>query len=559
VETFNIPEDITALDDAALAAAIAAAVEASSEFAETEPADLTDEQIDSIEALASFVGNARQAQTERAEAAAARAERVQSARAALAPTEEPPAEEAPVEEAPAEEAPAVTAAAPKAKASVINRVAKVAPKVETEPARPRASLTASADVPGFALGQDLDDLDQVVQAFQARLAGLPTTRLGGEKGIHQRFGTAKITKARTDDLVVNERAEAQAVFDRASRESRLSGGTLVAAGGWCAPSETLYDLCTVETTEGLLDMPEVQVNRGGIRYTQGPDLSAVFADLNSIGFIQTEAQAEAGDEKTCEVIECPDFIDVRLDAIGICIKAGILTNVGYPELVRRYIEGLLIAHQHKISANLIGRIQTLIGPAQTLADVWANAAPSVLSAVELVLEGYRQQHRMSFTQTVEILLPHWILPALRADLANTWGIDNLSVTDQMIRGWFALRGASPQFLYNYQPLTIAAGTGTGGQGIATDYPDTLEFMMYPAGSYVKGTTDVINLDSVYDSVGLSTNTYTALFAEEGVLVAEMCTKGRRVSIPLAVTGNRAANHLVQDFGSAPTVWPAAAA
>src|SRR5690606_38095700 len=106
--------------------------------------------------------------------------------------------------------------------------------------------------------------------------------------------------------------------------------SLVAAGGWCSPSETLYSVCEMETDSGLIDLPEVQAGRGGIRHSTGPNFSSIYT-TDGLGFTQTEAQAIANTEKTCVEVPCPSFTDVRLDLIGVCITAGILQNVAYPE------------------------------------------------------------------------------------------------------------------------------------------------------------------------------------------------------------------------------------
>src|SRR5699024_9411287 len=84
----------------------------------------------------------------------------------------------------------------------------------------------------------------------------------------------------------------QEVIDRVANEKNLPGGSLLSAqfqrrkeadalvadinGGcctegtgdiWCAPSEIDYTLCPpLATTEGMLDLPTIPINRGGIRY-----------------------------------------------------------------------------------------------------------------------------------------------------------------------------------------------------------------------------------------------------------------------------------------------------
>ncbi len=124
-------------------------------------------------------------------------------------------------------------------------------------------------------------------------------------------------------------------------------------------------------------------------------------------------------------------------------------------------------------------------------------------------------------------------------------MDLVNVTDSMLDTFFTTRGLRVQWLYNYQPLDVATA------GIATDYPDTLEMIMYPAGTFVMLTDDVIRLDAVYDSTGLSTNTYTALFAEEGIALANTCFEARRISLAFPVSGLTAAANINQDFGQAP--------
>ena len=116
--------------------------------------------------------------------------------------------------------------------------------------------------------------------------------------------------------------------------------------------ETIYDLCAGETTDGHPVRPRDQRRPGWHQVHPGPDFSAIYS---AVGFCQTEAQAIAGTTKPCYEVPCPPFVEVRLDACGICIKVPILTNAAYPELVQRWLSGALIAHQHKMNAKVIAR------------------------------------------------------------------------------------------------------------------------------------------------------------------------------------------------------------
>lgn len=535
--------DITGLSRDEIKALRAEAV-ATAKGIDTGDDNITDEALTALEAIGEFLVEADAAVEQIDADAAERAERLAKARGAVTEETEAPAEdpaedvaETPAEDK-AEDKEPVTASARRGTAS---RAAAKAPKPTiTEKAQSVAVITAAADVPNIPTGKVLNGLDEVVEAALSRFAGMPQTKQGNRRN---RYGIANISKG-SDEFSHKSGKSMQDLITAASKESRLPGGSLTAAGGWCAQSEVLYDLCTIESTDGMWDLPEVAAPRGGIHFTKGPSFQDIY-DLG--GFSQTEAEAEAGTEKDCWDVECPPFQDVRLDVIGLCIRAGILTNAAYPELIRRYLEGAIIAQQHRVSADLIQRALTITGTPIALTNVWPNAT-SVLTAVEVMILGERQRNRLPLGMTLEVVLPFWVKGAIRSDLSQRTGVDLLAVTDQQIESYFTARGARVQWVYNWQDLDITT------DGVATDFPDTLDILAYPAGTFVKLTNDVITLDAVYDSTGLSTNTYTALFAEEGVGLANTCFDAKAIQVPFSVSGLTSAALQNQDWASAPPLY-----
>lgn len=534
---FEIPEDLSVLDDAALADAIEQALTDAASFNDVPDDELDDEKLNRLIALADFATAAKAEQSTRSEAKAERSARAAAARAALVKDEEEVVDaeivEEPAAEEKKEEEPVAAAATPPARrVPVVARAATtVNAPIDITPAKPTAVLTASADVPGFATGGRLDDLDTVGKALVARMKGLPTVRLGGAEGIQQRYSVANIDigSTRTDGLIQTKHPDDdQALLTKASKEARLPGGSLTAAGGWCAPSETLYDLCSYESTDGLLDLPSITANRGGIRYTKGPSFASIFATAG-LGWFLTEAQVIAGSPaKTCVEVTCPPFTEVRLDAVGICITAPLLTEAAYPELVRRFTEGALIAQQHKVDGYVLSKIDAA-STSLTLVGSPANTIDG-LAQIEFAVMHQRQKERMSFNQSFELLLPYWYKALVRADLARRTGIDLINVTDATIEGYFTARGVRVQWLYNLDPLDDATG----------DIPTTATAYLYPAGAFVKATTDVISLDAVYDSTLLKQNTYTALFAESGVAVVNTCGDPVRFELTTCASGRTGA-------------------
>ena len=487
----------------------------------------TPAEADAAEAIAAHVARAQTYVAEQEEATVSAAERMEALRTARTET---PAEEEVVEEVVEtppdvvegvvveDDTPAAVAA------SAVTRVPARRAVAGTRPATPPASntrqvtITAAADVKGFSTGTDIADLTEVGVAVLNRMKAFPGPA-GIEGGQLQRYGVAQFTKHFADGLTADGNNDYDVVM-HAAKESRLSGGSLLASGGWCSPSETIYNLCDGETTEGILDLPTINVTRGGIRTTVGPQ----FSDFYNAGFRQTEAQAIAATVKTCFTISCPPFTDTRLDAIGLCIKVGLLQNAAWPELTKRVVSGTLIAQQHKVAADLIAGIVAGSG-AVTTADV-GSVTGNLLNSAGLIATTIREEYRLGLNETLEVVLPEWVREAIRADLAMRNGIDRLAVSDAEIESFFTARKVRVQWVYNWQQLA------DGEEG----YPATVKMLVYPAGTWVKGTTDVISLDAVYDAASLSTNDYTGLFVEEGILLTKTCFKSKVVTMNVSAAG-----------------------
>src|SRR4029077_860128 len=124
-------------------------------------------------------------------------------------------------------------------------------------------------------------------------------------------------------------------------------------------SEQLYDFCDVPNASGLISLPDFVINRGGVRWPNEPDLTALFQDFE---WFFTEVQMEAVDSgtgdptavKTCVDIPCPDeFTEIRLSAVGYCVEAGILQTQGWPELITWFSQSLAQEHLRAMSRRTI--------------------------------------------------------------------------------------------------------------------------------------------------------------------------------------------------------------
>jgi hypothetical protein len=442
-------------------------------------------------------------------------------------------------------------------------------------------MFAAANVDGFPADSELKDLKALAKAFISKtgsFASLAALGAGGS-GEPISYQVAYLTRDYPEEFSVYDREEDDAVLAKVIDEfGRFgSGGLLaevernrqklaesdplrdglVAAVGWCAPSETLYDTCFQGVIDGLLDVPEVQARRGGIRHNQGIDFTGVFG--GGTGFFNlTEAQVIAGTTKTCIEIPCPEFVDDRLGVTGLCITGNILQNRGYPEFVALWMRAAMVASAHQINSLQIAAIVA----GSTAVDLSASptflsdgsVASQVMAAIELAIVDMKYRLRMARSSTLEVILPWWLLAQFRADFSRRNGgdyLDNMNLTDSQIVSWFSTRGARAQWVLDWQdafaPTDLVLPPVEGGPGAATAisaFPGGVKFLVYPAGTWVRAVSDVITLSVIYESTKLVTNQLTQLFTETGWKMMRMCPLSRVYTVPICPSGNTGAQREV---------------
>lgn len=523
-------------------------------------ADRTPADADKIDAIVKVAQHVRSVVAERATASAELDAKLAEKMALLEPAkEEAPKEEAPVDETPVVEAEApaetvvaepelVTASAtPKSPkfsvAEIRNRVPAPKPAVATH----QSYLYAAADVPGVPAGAAMD-IAGLAASMERRLKSMGGLTGPAVKNASPTYAqVASLHRPDTEFMVDGSASDLEAI-EAIANEGRLKGGSLTAAGGWCAPSEILYDLCDQGMSlDGIISLPSIRSRRGGVQWTTGPDFCDVFSA--AAYFTQTEAQVQAATEKPCFEIPCPTFQEQRLDAMGFCLTGGLLTNSGYPEVIRDWVTKTVIAFAHYRNAYVIDKIYTgstnmgLVGACG--AGLGGGATGSVLGAIELEVQSFRERNRLPFTATLELKAPFWIKSVIRSDLAQRTGVDNmLNVTDAQIDSFFATRGVQVEYLYDWQPMNSSCASGS----TATAWKGFVEFILYRAGTWVEVTQPIISIDARYDASLTQTNRYGVRFTEDGIAVIKRCTDSRRFQVDLCPTG-------ATTLGQAPCACP----
>lgn len=529
-----MPESLEDLNDAGLTALKTKVAKAFEKLNGKER--VSADELAEMQALAGQMDTVKAEESRRGEAQV----EAQEQRAALASrmSDEPEPEAPPVDEpaAPAVEAPPVEEVVPPAAESEAPATDEPAEAIAASAAPVRTvaqatappiekwgsaiSIVASSDIPGVPTGQTLDR-DALSEALHARARGMTDTK-GTSKGAL--VASIGMVKSKWDVTGIRDEQKLREIWNDAHDVQ-----SMVASGGWCAPSETIYDfVCDFEAVDGLVDIPTITATRGGVRVPDSPLLKDVFADSDA-GFTWTEqndidAATPGGPTKPCFTIPCPDFTDHRLQAQGLCVTAGNLTDRAYPELTNRYIDLVMAAHAHRI--NMLTIAKMVAGSTAFPITHYPNGgATAVLGGLEFVIQSMRDEYFMAESQTLEVKAPRWLRGLIRQDISRRVGVAYELVSNADIAAWFAEIGAVVQFVMDWQTLT----------GSQTSWPTDVTVMVYPAGAHTRLDGGSIDLGVVRDSTLNATNDYTAAWSEEFWQVVTRCASVT-VDIPVCASG-----------------------
>lgn len=434
-----------------------------------------------------------------------------------------------------------------------------AAKPEGATAKRWYSIVAAADVPRTTAGSVLGTYDLATAAIR-KIGTMPV----GQRNVPiQQQPLAQIKVGFAHDLSTYGDNRDREVIDRVADEKRLPGGSLVAAvqqaneqalvadvsGGcctqasqdvWCAPSETDYTLCPpLASMEGMVDLPTIPVNRGGIKYPVWPQSPM---DWHGTVYPNTCEEPLAPNHwvennKTCISGPCPTWAEERLNVEQFCIEGDFLRERGYPELTQRYIEDAMVAHAHFMNGTYLADIfsrSDALTPFNVTTDGIGSASDSVMDQLGLLVAWFRERYKLRMAETLEGIAPVWFRDYLKLDIARKNNRSFTTVTNAEIDNLFAMFNARVQWVYDTEGIdptaTLPNGASIDGRIMPGTWAPSVEMVFYPAGSWVLGQADVIQLDTVYDSTKLAQNKYLALFMEAGYLLLNRCNRSFKIRL-----------------------------
>jgi hypothetical protein len=413
---------------------------------------------------------------------------------------------------------------------------------------PELVLTAAADVPHFSNGQRIESLDDLADAAIARARAL-----GIGNGAPHFVPLANIARSFPDvfDADVDSPVEV-----RTSIEKRVSGfdghssfEALVAAGGWCAPSEIRYEFFDISEVAGQLDLPTFGVRRGGLKWPQSLSLADFFAlsGAPSSGlptnatmpweWTETDdilAATGTTPSKACLRPPCPQFDEARLRLFGLCVLAGNLTEDAFPELIRNFLAKVVVAHQRSINRRML-LLLAAASTATTPTVAGETAVNAWLGGLDLNAVDYREKHGMAPNAALEVVAPAWTRGVLRSDLAKKNGIERLDASDAYLMDLFNSRDLRVQWVSDWQTRG-ATGIAPVGGAIPTNWPTTAQVAMFAPGTFGRGNGMTLDLGVVRDSVLNADNDHTAAWSEEATMLAKFGHESRLLTLNTVAGG-----------------------
>lgn len=399
------------------------------------------------------------------------------------------------------------------------------------PALGRSVLVTSSDVPSHPMGSELAGYTELVDAVQRRARAMSVTALGVQAP-RAPVASLQRTFRHTLDLQTDP-----AKIDQILQEA-TDPDVLVAAGGWCSPSEISYDFYQIICADGMVDIPTTGINRGGMRWPTSPSFADISALQNWTWTETMDIAAATGTgmsgTKPCVRVPCAGFNEERLACDGICVTAGNLTVNAWPEQIANYLRMVEASHAHYMNSRIINRLVGLSTALDTTEAANSGASWALLDSAAFVRRHLIEKFNMCNTAVIETVFPRYAIDLIRADLALRTGVsDMMAVSDAMIADWFDTRKIRAQFVSDYQ---VRGTSQFGAASAPVTWPTQTNYLAYPAGTFVKGLGMTLDLGVVRDSTLNQTNDHTAAWMEECYLIAMIGHISYNVAVTACATG-----------------------
>ncbi len=371
----------------------------------------------------------------------------------------------------------------------------VTPEVETG-----AVLTAAANLEGVQAGQPLDPshLSKILLQTAKRL-GKPSHADGGRE---ERYLLASAQYRFPAERILTGDIESNSQKIRALRNTE--GNSLVASGGLCAPLTPLYTIPQFATNARPVRdaLVSFQADRGGVNV---PTPTTLASAANAITVISEANDALGGTfaTKSCMDQDCLTFVETAVTIISHCREYGNLNARAWPESIAFENELTMAEHARVAEGYLLDRIKAQ-SINVTTADTYSTTN-DMIYAITRAVSGIRYRLRTSPDFRFRALLPVWLADMMVSDISATQ-FDRF-VSRERVRGILREAGVEAAFYLDTPSTGVTQGFADETAGALDDFPDVVQWALFPEGAFIHVDGGSLDLGMVRDSTLNSTNDF----------------------------------------------------
>lgn len=410
------------------------------------------------------------------------------------------------------------------------------------------TITAGADIPGYGLGAELSNLNDVAKAFDKRLHAIG--RNGSGNGEQHTVATFS-----TEFPVDRQLSSSNFGLNESRMDEVASPEAVIAAGGICAPLPIDEEIITYgSTARPVRDaLPRFNAERGGVIYLTPPSIADIKGavsvwtladdyaaigvevpkDLTEAGVASAQAQTSlypkaiagtttdvTGPVKPAIRISCGSEVRAYVDAIPSIFTIGNMQARAWPELIEKHLELALVWQARFAETRLLTRLGNLSTKVHTVGKY--GLTRDFLDALSVTVAAFRSRNRLDGDFKFRAILPIWFREAIRADMRRQLPGDGQDVTfnlsDSTIDSWIAASGVNVTWHLDGEDGQVLADqlnapklTGTtwtpGEEAKAVTFPTEVVWYLFPEGGFVFLDGGTLDLGIVRDSTLNSKNDY----------------------------------------------------
>lgn len=343
----------------------------------------------------------------------------------------------------------------------------------------------------------------------------------GAAGVYgNRVRVARIAAEYPSDRVLSEmdgdtvEGKIEAVV-AAGQDPAAWSESIVASGGWCAPTDVDYGLAQISGTARPVrdSLPAFQATRGGLRVATPPTLADIVTSLDasdpdaavSVWDNDTDVDPD-GATKGVQIIDCPEFTEYLTAAIVKRLRFGNFGARAFPENVSVYNDLALAAHARVAETRMLDQIKA--GSTAVTVGQSFGAARDIIEAIKRAAAAYRSRHRAP-NVVLRAMVPRWITTLGDVDLVRGLQSDAMFVAEgeRVFRDGLAVAGVNVT-LYDDTPSTGTSQVfGAQGAGALSAWPGEVQWGLFDEGHFLFLDGGTLDLGIVRDATLNATNDF----------------------------------------------------